>query len=1063
MNQTQPETLSIPCATSPSDQRMTDLHRRRPMAWFAALVMGMLSSPLLRAAEPTPEQLRFFEQKIRPVLVQNCYECHSAKSKLLQAELRVDSSQGLLTGGASGPAIVPGKPEESLLLETLRYTGDSYDMPPKGKLPDHVIADFEKWIADGAPDPRTDAGPAIAKAALDLQAARNFWSFQSPRSAAVPVVKQLDWPRQKIDYFILAALEKENLHPAEAADRRMLIRRASLDLTGLPPTYEETEAFAADSDPQAYERLIDRLLESPHYGERWGRHWLDVVRYGEDNVNMGPHNGPYVNAYRYRDWVIEALNRDLPYDDFIRYQLAADLIPGTTRLDRAALGLLGLSPQYHKELQLSRESLESVQADEWEDRVDVIGRGLLGLTVACARCHDHKYDPVSTKDYYALAGVFASLRQTTLPIISDAEIAQSEPARAAAAKLREEIKSLKENIDKFKKEHAVKPKEEAKYPELMGWQKQITDRETQVKEIAASTPQFEIPVADAITDEQVRFERENDKFQKIVFYANRSRDLPVFIRGNVTSPGEIVPRRFLEVLSPEGVKPFQQGSGRRELAEAIVSPENPLTARVFVNRVWMFHFGQGLVDTPSNFGQTGNPPSHPELLDDLAVEFMKQGWSMKWLHRQIMLSATYRQTSRAEVSAAQLERDPGNRLLSRFPRQRLDAETFHDALLVAGGNLNTQPGGPSESIDTPTFQRRAVYATVSRDQPSQYLQVNDFPDPTIHSEQRALTTTPLQQLFMLNSPFVKNQALQLARRDSVSPLPERIQAVHRMLFGRDATPDEVELGQKFLQTASSPEQTPQNAEPPLAFNGSRMKAQIPALGDTYSVEIWFHNTVPYTERPITGYLFSRGTDGSSTADGDHLGIGGTSRPGSGGRLLFFNGNRGGVAFFGKSILEFGRWHHVILVREGSQIRVHLNGNEVPEITATVPPSYDPQGQDLFLGGRNDRFANFRGQMGGVSLYQRALSVAEIAAHFASGNAPEAPQHQQVTRMALDSTPVSYWAFFRQSVLGQQIPDLTMHGHDCIYEGADAIPSVAMTPWQLYCHALLCSNELLYVD
>lgn len=1062
MNQPPPEPLRslFSSAQAPISTRI-----RTFIIPIGAALLGMgLYSVSVRAAEPTAEQLRFFEQKIRPVLVQNCYECHSAKSKLLQAELRVDSRDGLRTGGATGPAIVPGKPEESLLLETLRYTGDSYDMPPKGKLPDHVIADFEKWIAQGAPDPRTEAAPNVAPPVMDLATAREFWSFRPPKPASPPAVKQADWPRRTMDYFILAALEREDLHPSPAADRRMLIRRAYFDLTGLPPTYAEVEAFAGNPDPHAYERLIDQLLESPHYGERWGRHWLDVVRYAEDNVNMGPHNGPYVNAFRYRDWVIQAVNDDLPYDEFLRRQLAADLLPETTVQDRAALGLLGLSPQYHKELQLSRLSLESVQADEWEDRVDVISRGLLGITAACARCHDHKYDPISTKDYYALAGVFASIRQTTVPVISEEEIARSEPARAVAAKIRAEINSLKEESNQFKKKHSVKPKDVSQHPELVEWQKQIADRENQIKELAAKTPHFEIPVADGITEEQVRFETEDAKRQKIVYYANQPRDLPVFIRGNITSPGEIVPRRFLEVLCPDGPQPFQKGSGRLELAQAIVSPENPLTARVFVNRVWMFHFGQGLVDTPSNFGLTGNPPSHPDLLDDLAVEFMKQGWSMKWLHRQIMLSATYRQTSRVSLSPDQLERDPVNRLLGRFPRQRLDAETFHDALLMAGGNLNLQPGGPSEDIDTPDFQRRGVYAVISRNHPSQYLQINDFPDPTIHAEQRALTTTPLQQLFMLNSPFVKKQALRLADRIPSAPVTERIRTAHRMVFGREPTPDEIELGRAYIASATRPGQTPQNAESPLAFNGSRMKARIPQLGDTYSVEIWFRNAVPYTERPITGYLFSRGTDGSATADGDHLGIGGTSRPGTGGRLLFFNGNRVGNAFLGKTVLEFDHWHHVVLVREGRQVRVYLNGNATPEISATVPPSYDPQGQDIFLGGRNDRFANFRGQMGGVSLYRRALAGPEITAHFESGTTAQGiPQHQQVTQMALDSTPVSYWAFFQQSVLGQQVPDLTMHGHDGVYDGSQAGQSMVMTPWQIYCHALLCSNELLYVD
>jgi len=1065
MNPQQPEHLQILPTRLPFP-RFLKAHILVVLLSLGLWMTGLCLSPLF-AGDPTSERLQFFEQKIRPVLVQNCYECHSAKSKLLQAELRVDSREGLLTGGASGPAIVPGKPGESLLLETLRYTGDSYDMPPKGKLPDRIIADFEKWIADGAADPRNDPGPGIARAGIDLEAGRQFWSLQRPHSSSVPIVKQTDWPRQKLDAFILAALEKEELSPSIPTDRRTLIRRACLDLTGLPPSYDEIEQFAGDPDPRAYESLIDRLLDSPHYGERWARHWLDVVRYAEDNVNMGPHNGPYKNAYRYRDWVIQALNNDLPYDEFIRRQLAADMIPGTDVADRAALGLLGLSPQYHKELLLSRESLESVQADEWEDRVDLIGRGLLGLTIACARCHDHKYDPITTKDYYALAGVFASIRQTTRPIIPDADVVRSAPAREEAEKLRGEIQTLKTEISKYRKAHPAESKAKTPPAEIAFRNQQINEKQARIDQLAAMTPNFDLPVADCVTEEQVRFEREDSKRQKFVYY-KEPRNLPVFIRGNITNPGEVVPRRFLEVLSPEKPVLFQQGSGRLELARAIASRENPLTARVFVNRVWMFHFGQGFVDTPSNFGFTGSPPSHPELLDDLAVDFMNNGWSLKWLHRQIMLSATYRQSSRVTLTPRQQERDPGNRLLGHFPRQRLDAETFHDAFLVAGGNLDLQMRGPSANIDESQFHRRAIYATISRNHPSQYLQVNDFPDPTIHAEQRALTTTPLQQLYILNSPFVKQQARALAARIPAGSLSERMTAVHRLVFGRNPTPRELQLGKEYVLRSADENPLMPGENSPLAFNGSRMKARVPHLGDVYTVEIWFRNTVPYAERPITGYLFSRGADGSKTADGDHLGIGGTSRSGSGGRLLFFNGNRLRNAVHGKTVLEFDHWHHVALVRDREQVRVYLDGNPEPEISATVPLSYDPQGEDLFLGGRNDRFANFRGEMGGVSLYQRPLSGSEIASHFHFGEtAAGVPLHQQITRLALKSAPVSFWALFQTSANNSPIPDLTMQGHDGIYDPPKTAPpadhSLALTPWELYCHALLCSNELAYVD
>ncbi|HWL07872.1 MAG TPA: DUF1553 domain-containing protein [Planctomicrobium sp.] len=1039
---------------------MTDYCLRTVL--IVSLAACVLTAGRTLAQEPDAEGLRFFEQKIRPVLVEHCYECHSAESRTLQGQLRVDLKSALLTGGDSGPSLIPGNPDESLLLSTLRYNGDSYDMPPKGKLPDSVIADFEKWIRMGAPDPREGDAPPVARNGIDIAAGKQFWSLRPPQSSAVPTVKDEEWPQRKMDHFILSALEEANLKPSPSADRQDLLRRVYFDLVGLSPSFEETEQFKQDASPDAYEKLIERLLASPHYGERWGRHWLDVVRYAEDNVNMGPHNGPYKNAYRYRDWVIQAINADLRYDDFIRYQLAADLLPQASLEDLAALGMIGLSPQYHKELLLAQSALESVHADEWEDRVDLVSRGLMGLTAACARCHDHKYDPITTKDYYALAGVFASVRQTTRPLLPENEVTQSQPARDTVQRLQDEIKTLNDEIKKLKKaEPASETEKKARDEKLTSLTEQIAEKKKESDQIKASTPNFVLPMVDAVTEEQVRFEKATATTQKFAFYPNSPRDLPVMIRGNVTSPGEIVPRRFLEVLSDGEPEPFRQGSGRLELAEAIVSPDNPLTARVFVNRVWQRYFGEGLVDTPSNFGATGSAPSHPELLDDLAVRFMQNGWSLKWLHREILLSATYQQTSRVSSTLAE-EQDPGNRLLWRFNRRRLDAETFHDALLEAGGNLDLKMGGPSADIDQPSFHRRAVYAGISRDAPSQFLQVNDFPDPTIHAEQRSLTTTPLQQLFVLNSPFVRNQAILLSDRVPQGDLAERIRKVHQLVLARDPTSKEVAIGIQFLQSLEE-EPSPNDAAVPM-FTGERMKATVPQLGDVYSVEIWFRNIVPYRERPVTGYLFSRGNDRSPQADGDHLGIGGISNPQMTGRLLFYNGNRLRDTLYGKTILSPDQWHQVTLVRQGKRIDVYLNGRTEPEISGVVSPGYDPDGTEMFLGGRNDQFANFRGQMGGVSLYNRALTSEEITKHFQAGMSGKVkPDHEAVTQSALSSAPFSYWPLFKRSLIGPQAKDLTPRQNHGIYEGSASNASAAMTPWRLYCHAILCSNELLYID
>ena len=672
------------------------------------------------AAKLDPAAVDFFEKKIRSVLVEKCYECHSEQAKAegkLKGGLLLDSRQATQAGGDSGPSVVPRKLNESLIIEAIRYGEDSYQMPPDGKLSDAVIADFEKWISMGAPDPR-DAPAAVTRhKQIDWDRAREHWSLQPPRSSPTPDVMEAEWVQRPIDSFILAKLEDAGLQHAERAQRRTLLRRACLDLTGLPPTIEQLDEFLSDDSKDAYSKLIDRLLDSPSYGERWARHWLDVARYSEDNTNMGPHNGPYPHAWRYRDWVVQALNGDVPYDEFIVRQLATDFLPETGPEDHAALGFQGLAPSYHKEVALARLVLENRYADEWEDRVDAIGRGLLGLTLACARCHDHKYDPVTMQDYYSLASIFASCRQTTRPVIPDEEVAKTQPARDKVKKLEEQIAAWDKQIKELPKEIAELEKKLKELSTAPAAGAEVTAKEPSPEEVEADkaqqrideakklieqakedtskakaeiaelkkTPGFEIPVANALTEEQVRVEEINKDRMKIVYYPNKPRDLNVFIRGDAGRLGQQVQRGFLRVFSPEDNEPYTNGSGRLELARAIASRDNPLTARVFVNRVWMHHFGVGLVDSPSNFGTTGSTPSHPKLLDDLAVRFMDNGWSLKWLHREIMLSSTYQQSSAPRSVAKFKSVDPDNRLLSHFNRQRLEAEAFRDSVLAVSG------------------------------------------------------------------------------------------------------------------------------------------------------------------------------------------------------------------------------------------------------------------------------------------------------------------------------------------------------------------------------------------
>lgn len=1074
---------------------MKTLQKVTAVIVFSSL-SGLFSSAAF-ATEPSANQegLDFFEKKIRPVLIQHCYECHSADSKNLKGSLLLDSKQGTLKGGDSGTALVPGKPGESLLLETMRYGEDTYQMPPKGKLPDAVIADFEKWIAMGAPDPRNETSSKAVKQEIDFEKAREFWSFQPPKSHPAPQVKQKQWPINKIDSFILAAQEAKGFTPAPQADKRTLIRRAYFDLIGLPPTPAEVTEYVKDTSPDAYARLVDRLLESPHYGERWGRHWLDVARYAEDNTNMGPHNGPYPHAYRYRDWVIKALNNDMPYDEFIIRQLATDFLPETGPEDYPALGYMGLGPSYHKEVALSQVTLENRYADDWEDRVDSLCRGLLGLTMACARCHDHKYDPLTVEDYYGIAGVFASVRQTTRPIIPDEEVAKTQPARDKVDALNKvntnltaKIKTLNKRNVTLKQEIKASGKTEfaliaprpdlkkqttVKFPtppvelkqntdQIAAYNKTIKKNKAEVAAIKKATPGFDLPLADALTEEQVRVEEITEDKMKIVYYANKPRDLNVFIRGNAGNLGKLVPRRFVTVLEDGKPEPFQNGSGRLELARRIADRENPLTARVMVNRVWLHHFGEGLVDTPSNFGKTGSLPSHPELLDDLTVWFMDQGWSLKELHRQIMLSATYQQTSKVELTEAQKKDDPKNRLLSYFNRRRLEAEVYRDALLAAGNNLDTTASGPSGDIDDASFQRRGIYATVSRHKLSTFLQSYDFPDPAIHAARRSKTTTPLQQLFVLNSPFVRQQAQHLAKRFEGESSEQRIDSVYQLLFSRPATQRETQIGLQFIERVGRTDESQQLAEQIPTFAGQRIKADVKELGDSYSVEMWVKNQIPNDQRIITGYFFSRGKDAAVKAAGDHLGIAGKYRPNKAGRLFFYNGDQRRESLFGNTVIKPGTWNHVVFIRNQDKIQVYLNGKE--EITGDAKPGYTDGVSEVIIAGRNDNFSNFQGQLGAVALFNRVLNADEVQKHFTSARLEQDKlSHAEYVASILESDPLSCWPLRTDNPNLARAADVTGNKNNGVYEGRSAADPKELTPWQRYCQALLCSNEMMYVD
>ena len=746
-----------------------------------ALCAGAVEEkPDADARQPDREGIAFFEKRIRPVLVEHCFECHSAGPKKSKGGLRLDSKQAALAGGDSGPVIVPGKPDESLLIDAVAFGGEFVDMPPSGKLPDRVIEDFRTWIALGAPlpdDPTPDgdqpAGSPQPQKTVDIEAGRSFWSFLPVSQQPLPDVSNADWPQRRLDWFVLAKIDEQQLAPNPPADRRTLLRRLHLDLTGLPPTPDEVDAFVADESPDAVEAVVDRLLSSPHYGERWGRHWLDVARYAEDNPTGESTCQPPPFPWPYRDWVIRSLNDDLPYDEFVRRQLAADLM-NLPPAEVAATGFLGLSPVYHKEPKLSGEVVRFIVADEWDERLDTISRGFLGLTLACARCHDHKFDPLTMRDYYALAGVMASTQLVEWPLV------ETSPADAEAlTETREAIVDYNLRVS-YAKAMGKAAEIEKQPPEPF---EQLAKEHQKTLDDWKARKLFDGPIGNVVRDAGVWVDDHDPDWTNMVYRTGEPRDLPIFVRGNPNNPGETVPRRFLEVFSSDRTRPFEHGSGRLELANAIVTDAAPLTARVIVNRVWGWHFGEPLVRTPGNFGALGDRPSHPELLDDLAARFIDNGWSLKWLHREILLSATWQQSSRIHEGRP-TEVDPDNRLLWRMNRQRLQPEVWRDAVLATSGQLDRRMFDKSDKLEDAKNHRRTVYGTITRQNPADVLRLFDFPDAKRHADQRTLTTSPLQQLYLLNGPFLQQAAEHVVARQLANSTEDsdRRAAFVRQLF-----------------------------------------------------------------------------------------------------------------------------------------------------------------------------------------------------------------------------------------------------------------------------------------
>jgi cytochrome c553 len=723
------------------------------------------------AATLTPAQTQFFETRVRPVLVQNCYKCHSLQAERVKARLLLDSRDGVLKGGDSGPAIVPGDPEKSLLIKAVRYTDPDLQMPPKGnKLSDAQIADLVAWVKMGAPDPRTSTAGQMPSS----NSGNKHWAWQPVSRPSVPEVKDAAWAKTPIDTFILAKLEEKELKPNPLADKPTLIRRATFDLIGLPPTPEQVEDFVKDESPQAFEKVVDRLLASPHYGERWGRHWLDVARYSDTKgqVRRQREDPNYPYAWSYRDYVIRSFNEDKPYNIFLMEQIAADKLGTTAQnpANLAALGFLTIGDRFM-----------GMQNDIINDRIDVVTKGCLALTVTCARCHDHKFDPIPTRDYYSLHGIFASCVEPQFePVISKIT---NGPEYSDYYKKRMDLEREKNSIEAAFKEARRTRNREA----LKKLQREVRENQGAIARLELTHPGA--PARAMVLEDLLK-----------------AHDSPVFIRGDAGNKGPEVPRRFPEVLSGAYRPAWTNGSGRLQLAYAIANNKNPVTARVMVNRVWLHHFGEGFVPTPDDFGTMSESPSHPELLDYLASRFMDNGWSIKKLHREIMLSSVYQQSSANNPRYAQI--DPNNRLLWRANIRRLEFEALRDSLLAIGGALDeTMYGRPVDLEKEPYSTRRTIYGRVDRADVTDVLVNFDFANPDLPSGRRHETTVPQQALFLMNSPLVVEQAkklVSLADFNACQDNPARIEFLYQRIYQRPPRPEETKLGEEFISQTPDP-------------------------------------------------------------------------------------------------------------------------------------------------------------------------------------------------------------------------------------------------------------------
>ena len=789
----------------------------------AAALLGGLFICAAGAAEDAASTA-FFESKIRPVLVKHCYECHSVEKGKSKGGLQLDSRQGIRTGGDSGAAVVPGDPAKSLALTAIKHADPDLEMPPKkAKLSDAVIADIEAWIKAGAVDPREATAKVAERPPVDVESGRKFWSYQKLVPPKLPATKLADWGRRDLDRFVLAKLEENQLAPSPDAKPVVLLRRLYFDLVGLPPTPKQAIEFAAAAKHDlsaALESTVDELLASPRFGERWGRHWLDVARFAESNGREA--NLTFPHAWRYRDYVIDAMNADVPFDRFITDQIAGDLLPAKDEAERARLlvatGFLAIGAKG-----LGEFNKEQFAADVADEQLDTVTRAVMGSSVACARCHDHKTDPFSMHDYYALAGIFKStktffgnwidsennndgdlIRLPELP----GQLIPNKPLGA------ERVKQLKDELAKLDREEREE-KEAAEKARAVGKELKVDYFKALQKAIGRYWRRGGI-------DGELERVDENGRALPLCMGVMDAKihDSALYERGEIAHPGKTVRRGFPRVIEVKDVgAPPEKQSGRLEFAHWLTHRENPFTARVMANRVWRHLFGTGIVRTTDNFGFSGERPSHPELLDHLALKFMDGGWSVKALIREVVLSRSYRQASTYRADA--FAKDPDNRLLWRASKRRLDAEVIRDSMLAVSGLLDTsrRPGslvaeldGPSVSLigfnpklppDLDGTHRRSVYLPALRDHLPDVLEHFDFATPTLVTGDRDVTNVPLQALYLMNGSFVQEQAAALAQR-VMKERPtetERIRRTFSLCFNRPPEAAESKLATEFFHTA----------------------------------------------------------------------------------------------------------------------------------------------------------------------------------------------------------------------------------------------------------------------